>query len=184
MANFDDPIQSQELDLRVRELYNKQFSDAQRSAVDFSKLILTNLIWINAAGLGSLPVTAAFLGIGDMPWSQKFPMILGPGLAFATGLFSALMCALATYYNFDAIAKNANFACAREIGDIRLTHPEAARNEEFRGRVEAQRDHSAKSATEASKRTRATLILSHLLGWASLLCFLFACYLLITISRA
>ncbi len=179
----EDPIRWQELELRVRELYNKQFSDAQRAAVDFSKLIVTNLIWINAAGLGSLPVTAAFLGIGDMPWPQKFPLLLGPGLAFAAGLFSALMCALATYYNFDAIAKNADFSCWREIGDIRLTHPATAQDDDCKGRVEAQRDCSAKSATEASKRTRSTLILSHLLGWASLLCFLFACYLLITVSR-
>ncbi len=183
MTNSDDPIRQQELELKVRELYQKQFSDAQRAAVDFSKLIVTNLIWINAAGLGSLPVSAAFLGIGDVPWPQKCPLMFGPGLGFAGGLFSGLICALATYYNFDAIAKNADFACWREIGEIRLTHPTTAQNEEFRGKVEAHRDRSAKSASKANTRIWATFLISHLLGWISLFCFLFACYLLITVSR-
>ncbi len=170
MTNSDDPIRQQELELKVRELYQKQFSDAQRAAVDFSKLIVTNFIWINAAGQGSLPVSAVFLGIGDVPWPQKFPLMFGPGLGFAGGLFSGLICALATYYNFDAIAKNADFA----IGEIRLTHPTTAQNEEFKGKVEAHRDRSAKFASAASTRIWATLIISHLLGWISLFCFLFA----------
>lgn len=172
----------QEHVLKLREFHFKRFSEAQRLGVEFSKLIVTNLIWINAAGLGSLPVVVSFAGLGSAPWSAKFPLVFWPGATFALGLFFALMCALASNLNFNAIAKNADYDCIAEINSLVCIHPDCVQNPEFRQLIESTRDTGLKGAKSWALWVEITYYIAHIFGWLSLSCFVFACYQLVRMS--
>lgn len=180
MSDPDDPLRWGEYELKLREFHFKFYSEAQKLANEFSKLIVINLIWINAAGLGSLPVTASFIGIGSVPWAQKFPLVVKPGIAFGVGLCSALFCALMTYYNFTSIAKTADFQCAVETNALRANHPRIP--EQFRTVAQCDLEHSARNVRSSELWVRFTYIAAHATGWASVICFLWACFLLIKIT--
>jgi hypothetical protein len=118
MVDFEDQLRLREIELKEREFDYRLASKAHRLA-EFSKIIVTNLIWINSAGLGALPVIAAFIGIGDMPWSRKFPLLVAVGAPFAAGLVAAILCALAAYHNYSSLAAHARSICAL---DFRHSH--------------------------------------------------------------
>lgn len=180
MSQPDDPLRWAEYELKIRELHFKIYSEAQRIGAEFSKLIVVNLIWINAAGLGSLPVITSFIGINAVPWAQKFPLIVKPGLAFGVGLCSALFCALMTHYNYESIARNADFQCEAERYDLRVNHPGIPH--EIRTIAKGELEHSTQSAQRSELWVDFTRLAGHVTGWASLGCFLWACYLLIKIT--
>lgn len=180
MNESDDPLRWGEYELKLREYHFKRCSEAQRLGTEFSKLIVINLIWINAAGVGALPVTASFIGIGALPWAQKFQLVIQPGIAFGVGLISALMCALITYYNFCSIAKTADFQCAVETNTLKANHP--AIPEQFRMIAQNDLNKSETNARQSELWVGFTYRAGHFAGWVSLGCFLWACYLLIRIT--
>jgi hypothetical protein len=180
MADFEDQLRLREIELKEREFDYRLASEAHRLAAEFSKIIVTNLIWINTAGLGSLPVIAAFIGIGDMPWSQKLPLLVPVGATFAGGLVAANLCALATYYNYSSLAAHATSICSH---DLRQSHVTRLRGQNGGEAFEEHHPTSFRAAGRLSPPVQRTYRMSHGLGWMSFICFLVACYQLTTISR-
>ncbi|WP_363348306.1 hypothetical protein [Methylocystis echinoides] len=182
MENISDPLKWAEYELKLREFHLKKYFEATRLSADFSKLMVTNLIWINAAGLGALPVIANFIGISTIPWAGKFALLFCPGLLFAFGLIFGLLCALTAYFNYESIARHADHDCAVELHSVRIVQPAVIANPEYKALFENEREKSTILSKSARGRVQFTLIASHMVGWLSLLCFVGACYQLMSIS--
>ena len=176
-----DPLPWLQHELKVREFYDKRLLEAERISIEFSKLIITNLVWINATGLGTLPVVSSFIGIGSLPWSQKFPLLIGPGASFALGLLTALLCALIVYFNFGCIVRTANHECVAEINILRMTQPVYTQSPELKAVIDREREAGLFNAQRMRRATVHTLWLSHILGWLSFASFAVACYQLVRI---
>jgi hypothetical protein len=182
MTEPSDPLPWLEHELKIRYLYEKRRIDAERHAGESSKLILTNLVWINAAGLGSLPVTAAFIGIGGLPWSQKFPLIISPSVGFTVGLFAALLSALLAYVNALYIATTAEHDCQAEIKTLQLIQNTFQLSESIRAKAASDREAGIHNANKSRQCIKLAFIASHILGWLSFLSFVYACYQLARIT--
>lgn len=104
----DDPLKWPEFELKFKEFYHKRSLEAQKLATEFTKIIVTNLIWINAAGIGALPVTTSFVGISSLRWEEKYALIYKPMWLFAGGLVAAIVCAFMIYINFAIISRVMN----------------------------------------------------------------------------
>jgi len=121
----------QEFELKIREFYSRLFIETTKQSVEFAKLIVTNLIWVNAAGLGSLPVISRLAGVDGAPWSQITQVLLAPAEYFAAGMLFALMCSLTIYLNFYKMAMQAGANCDAEVNAMRqgnvalISHPSA-----------------------------------------------------------
>lgn len=100
MAN-DGPIQWadwMQYETASRGFYEKRALEAQKASVEFSKLLITNLILINAGALIALPATAAFIGVqSSAAPAQKMLVVGAPAVLYVVGLIAGLVCALATY---------------------------------------------------------------------------------------
>ncbi|MGJ0534289.1 hypothetical protein [Methylocystis sp.] len=182
MGDTSEIIVWHEHELKVRELYAKHILETQRLSIEFSKLIVTNLVWINAAGLGSLPVVASFIGIATLPWAQKFSLLIAPIIGFAVGLFSALFCALAIYFNYMHHATFYSHSCDSEISAIRTIHPLYSEMTEFRQNVDKARAECIRNGSKSELFVNTTYYVSHLLGWMSAISFVVACYYLLKIT--
>lgn len=177
-----DFVDWHETELKVRDLHSKEASDCRRLGAEFSKLIITNLLWINSAGLGSLPITAKFIGIDAAPWSQKLPILIWPAAAFAAGLFLASICALCAYFNFEALGAAANSACGIELGNLRKLHPTYLANPQNKVMVDGALQQSQTRHANLNWWVQFYLWSSIGAGVASAVLFAFGVYKLISVS--
>jgi len=179
MAEQKDVFSFTEFELKLREYHYKRCAEAQRFAVEFSKLIVTNLIWINAAGLGSLPVIVRFVGMDNDARPKKLNTFFMPGMCFAIGLLSALSCAIVAYWNFFHIAKLTDFECNVEINAIRSFYAQSHNFEEMQNQFNIERDKASIETVKTRDNIGLTMFLSHIFGWLSIAAFVSACYFLI-----
>ena len=108
MTNEEMQIKIIECNLKIREHHDRHSIEAEKHSVEFSKIIITTLIWINTAGIGAIPTILTFLGINLKTPEAKYNFAFFPGSMFALGLFLALLCAFFIYINFGYIAASHN----------------------------------------------------------------------------
>lgn len=173
-----------EHELKVRDLHQKGWSEGTKFAVEFSRLIITNLVWINAAGLGSLPVIAKFVGVDGGGWTEKRHILIYPGAAFAFGLFTALLCAFATYLNFNSIARTFLAGSRMEISSIRAQYPAYGSDRAFKEMVDGELKEAPSDFRSANWWVEVYYVTGIVLGFVSFISFAAACYLLVTIEAA
>lgn len=115
----DYEMQCEDFILKFRDYHEKRYIEAQKITMDFSKIIVTNLIWINAAGIGSIPAIIPLLKDNlELPES-KFAFALWPGVAFTAGLMFAILGAFLIYLNFSFIARSYDADKIYETNKIR-----------------------------------------------------------------
>jgi|GEM_PF-4140228 len=179
MTIESEQIQVVECSLKIREYHEKRFLEAQKTAIEFTKIIISNLIWINSAGIGSLPAILALLDIKATTPVDKFNLTYLPGIVFSIGLISAFICAYLIYLNFSKIADTYNAENQKEInefyGNLYFIHS----NKELKGYY----DNLSKNGDNFARTSRKWVVFyfwaSRLTGWFSLFCFIGGCYKLI-----
>lgn len=100
MAEIFENLRALELELKIRELHQREQLEARKVSSLFGRLVITNLIWMNGAAASSVPVIASFMGIAALPWREKQALLLWPSAAFAFGLTCALLCAIGSYLTY------------------------------------------------------------------------------------
>lgn len=105
MATSDKVREAQSHDIKVKELYYKLYLELVKIGSEFSKIIITNLIWLNAVSIGSIPVVVNFMNLQNLNRQEKFSFIAWPLVVFIIGLISAVFSALMINANF---SKNAH----------------------------------------------------------------------------
>ncbi len=178
--DFIDPIKLPESALKFRDHHAKRAVESEKQATEYGKLIFTNLIWVNAAGIGTLHVTTQMLGIASLEWSEKYEIIKWPGLFFICGLFSALLGAFAAYLNFGALAELHDQKSVQEWAAIYSAAAETP--EEFRQKWAAEAQSAQVKITCLGHRITLLIWASILLGFLSAGAFLFACYQFIKVQ--
>lgn len=176
MPSIQDDLQWAKFEIDLRSMYEKSSIEHIKIAADFSKLIITNLIWINAASVGALPVLAKFIGFSDT--KASFIAVLPSAISFTVGLIAALLCALVTYRNF-MLHSHANSHYSNcEINAMRLgllkTLPV-----DMRQIYEQTRDEALENGEKSRTKVNTSYYLGHIAGWVSLGAFLTGCWLLI-----
>jgi len=78
-----------EADSALAESYRKQIFEARKLASDFSKLVITNLLFINSAGLFGVPTLAKSLGMSAQTRAEKLFYLGLPMTLFVLGFLRA-----------------------------------------------------------------------------------------------
>ena len=89
-----------EADRSVTEAYGKQIFEARKLASDFSKVVITNLLFINSASLLGVPTLARTLGLTASSRVDKLLYLGFPMMLFIVGFLCAAFSALLGYYHW------------------------------------------------------------------------------------
>jgi hypothetical protein len=123
MAELYEHLRALELELKIRELHQRERWEARKVSALLARVIITNLIWMNGAAASSVPVIASFMGIGSLPWQEKLALLLWPSAAFAFGLTCALLCAIIAYLAYLRTSDLADNERDAEVAAFREAHP-------------------------------------------------------------
>jgi len=172
-------------ELGLRELYEKRSLENRKLATEFSKLVVSNLVLINAGALIALPPISAFIGIqNSISFSQKFYAVGIPAIFYVFGLLIGLLCALVTYFNFAYAHHAADASCLRELADTRKLYPWVVANPAYQKVMEEQSTAQSATYLDRDRKIGTTYWLGHFSGWISLACFLFgSTWLLIVAAK-
>lgn len=107
----------------ISDPYEKQSIEYSKFSVEFSKIIVTNLHLINAGGLLATPTISKYLGFDTFPVGSRIFLVAVPAGLFLTGLLMAALCGLATYKNFQRIARGFGFKKEGQIAAARTNFP-------------------------------------------------------------
>jgi hypothetical protein len=174
--NTDNIDKFIEFQLKLREFHQREMLDARKASTQFSKLILSNLCFINAGGLASLPVIATFLRL-EQTATQRIELFLLPTVGFIFGLLLALLSAFFTYKNFSFWRDLAERNCDTDIASYTRGH--APENSEFRAQVEASLDKAKTRSEKAMGRVNWSYSLGMICGWLSMGLFCVSCVFLL-----
>ena len=137
------------------------------------KIIITNLIWLNAVSIGSLPIIINFMNLQNLSGQEKFGFIRGPFIIFMAGLCSAIFSALMINFNF-----NKNAHAMIQSSDIELNRGRILDSIAF-GYGESEQIIFNKAISEGEDmlrklgvEVRRTYIIAHVSGIFSAACFL------------
>lgn len=171
-----------EHELKVREYYSKRQFELSSLSLDFAKLVITNLIWINSAGLGALPVILKITGVDRIGLRELTDKAFWPGTLFAIGLLTALLSALVVYLNLYSSAR-----FYEGVGNSYLTnfysHVSAIVDKEDMILFHKGEDaYVSMETTHASRLAKIAFMVAHACGWVSLGCFLLACNLILKLQ--
>lgn len=158
----------------VGEFYDRRAIESQKIASEFSKIIVTNLHFINAAGLGAVPtLSSSLLGISGLDRYGRFYYLGIPMSVFALGLIFASLCAFQTYRNFSAAAQFSEYQRLREIANIEaVAHIFSL---EYRDIAKSTANKCEILASQAAKKINKTQNYALGCGWISIACFIGAC---------
>ncbi|WP_158811075.1 hypothetical protein [Beijerinckia sp. L45] len=159
-------------ELKLAELFERRSTDAQKLSTEFSKLIITNLIVLNAGGLVSIAPISAFFGLNGSTWHERLGIFGVPACFYVAGLLLGMFCSLGTYYNYQMHAHLALTHSELAILEARVERSLITENPKWHSELVAQRPTIQDTSASIVSKIRWTFIGSHIIGWASLLCFL------------
>ncbi|TXN52359.1 hypothetical protein [Methylobacterium sp. WL2] len=153
--------------------------EAQKLSAEFSKIIITNLQFINAGALLATPSLATnLLGLVGLNRHEKMIYIGSPMGLFAFGLALATLTAFFTYRNYEAAANHWNSERLWREADLGRLSPHLVQrpwDEELRENSEDKRKYNSKITL--------FFYLGQASGWLSVLSFIAACIMLAWSAR-
>ncbi|WP_170245877.1 hypothetical protein [Methylobacterium gnaphalii] len=166
----------------ISEVFHAKTADAQKLSTEFSKLIITNLQFINAGGLLAVPsLSTSFLGLSQLQHCEKMLYLGLPMAIFTIGLLSASLSALFTYFNYQAVAQNNMYIAAEALHVVDEALPNMP--PEIRASNElTKREVSSKQAI-SQRSIRRNYYCAFIAGWTSIGSFIASCILLAAFSR-
>lgn len=89
--------------LKFRDIYMKHTTEWSKIGSEFSKLVLSGLLYINAGALATIPF---LIGLSDHGKKLVYfrDVFQGPGVLFILGLLFSLLAMFFTYLNFGKIS--------------------------------------------------------------------------------
>ncbi|QGY01476.1 hypothetical protein MMSR116_05845 [Methylobacterium mesophilicum SR1.6/6] len=163
----------------VEEMPERRAIEAQKLSAEFSKIIITNLQFINAGALLATPsISANLLGLTGLTKEDKLTLIGLPMGLFTGGLVLATLAAFFTYRNYEAIANHWNAERLWRESDLGRLSPSLVQR--------AWSDELKQFTSEKRKsdfRTKMYFWFGLMSGWTSVGCFVSACSLLAWSAR-
>ena len=164
MAEIYEQLRALELELKIRELHQRERWEARKVSSLFGRLIITNLIWMNGAAASSVPVIASFMGIASLPWREKQALLFWPSAAFAFGLVCASLCAIAAHSIYLKRSDKARYEQDTEVSAFRAAYPACAKNPDFK----PAESETAECVGESQRAIAWAFVAAQFLGWMSL----------------
>ena len=161
-----------EADRSVTEAYGKQIFEARKLASDFSKVVITNLLFINSASLLGVPTLARTLGVTASTRVDKLLFIGLPMMLFIVGFLCAAFSALLGYYHWQRQSQLARAEMEERRCEVMAAYELSLSNDGKEPRA---------CETEGVKRSTIEAAIArnyrrgHNLGWASAANFIGGC---------
>lgn len=164
--------------LRQTEIRERTRLDFEKIAADFAKLLVSNLLILNAGALGAIPAISLFAGVQTLPIQRKLDLFICPGIAFAFGALMALLCGFVAYLNYAAAAGEQEAQANVDAALLFALAPFTQTNETSRASNLQSRELNQAAAGRAGRFVRRSAIVGIVLGLLSLVGFIEGSWLL------
>lgn len=171
MAESFDNLAWWQFELKIREFTSKTVLDHAKISSEFSKLLLTNLILINAGGMVSFPTTLTIVKALHPNATLDPDALVLPFVAFVAGLALSLITTFIVYLNFMYLAQRDYEDGHLYLASIRSFHPAALTNTEFKDTVAQEHSNRERAVARYETRVKVTYWIPFVTGWAAALLF-------------
>ncbi|MCW2314886.1 hypothetical protein M2322_000406 [Rhodoblastus acidophilus] len=122
--------------IELQSFHNARYLEAFKAVHEYSKLAISNLILINAGGIAAIPVISSFVKLDSLGANDRIDLFKGPALGFAIGLFLALVCLMASYFNANYFIAHSDSSLSHAANIFWKNHPTYQQSDKYKDIVD------------------------------------------------
>ena len=179
MALEIDQLSWQTHELKIRELFDKRYIESTKIVSEFSKMLIGNLILINAGGVGSITFFANEAHTVQLSINEKIQHLMPSATFFVIGLLSAILCGFSAYVNFSALATIALNHYNDELSIFRKQHIAYRDNPSYKALLDDAKKLSEVKVGQLDRWIEISKYAGIGFGFCSFGCFVAGCIMLV-----